>query len=99
MKSPSQSTVRRLTSDWQGEHERLQGRDHSARRFVCVWADGVCFRPRPDHDRQCILVLIGADETGRKELLAIGDSFRESAQGCKEMLIRPRYKKGLHVAP
>jgi transposase-like protein len=69
----SAATVRRLTSAWQGEHERWQDRDLSARRFVYVWADGVYFRPRLDHERQCVLVLIGADETGRKELLAIDE--------------------------
>ena len=34
-------------------------------------ADGVYFTPRLEQDRQCILVLIGADAQGRKELLAI----------------------------
>jgi putative transposase len=95
----SAATVRRLTSDWQGEHERWQGRDLSARRFVYIWADGVYFRPRLDHERQCILVLIGADETGRKELLAIDDGFRESTQSWKELLIRLRDQNGLKVAP
>lgn len=91
--------MRRLTSDWQNEHERWQERDLSARRFVYIWADGVYFQPRLDHDRQCILVLIGADETGKKELLAIDDGFRESAQSWKEMLVRLRDKNGLQTAP
>jgi transposase-like protein len=95
----SAATVRRLTTDWDAEHKRWQDRDLSARRFVYVWADGVYFRPRLDHERQCILVLIGADETGRKELLAIDDGFRESAQSWKEMLVRLRQKNGLEIAP
>jgi transposase-like protein len=72
--------VRRLVAAWQQEHERWQRRDLSRRRFVCIWADGVSFTPRLDHDRQCILVLIGADAHGHKELLAIEDGFRESAR-------------------
>ena len=32
-------------------------RDLSAKRYLDVWADGVCFAPRREHDRQCILVL------------------------------------------
>lgn len=95
----SAATVRRLTSDWQVEHERWQGRDLSTRRFVYIWADGVYFRPRLDHERQCVLVLIGADETGHKELLAIDDGFRESAQSWKEMLIRLRDRNGLQAVP
>lgn len=95
----SATTIRRLTADWQDEHKRWQDRDLSAKRFIYVWADGVYFRPRLDDDKQCVLVLIGADETGRKELLAIDDGFRESAQSWKEMLIRLRDKNGLKTAP
>jgi len=45
-----------------------------------LWADGVYFTPRLEHERQCLLVLIGADASGRKELLAVEDGFRESAK-------------------
>ena len=54
---------------WQEEHARWQKRDLSARRYVYLWADGVHFTPRLEHERQCLLVLIGADAQGRKELL------------------------------
>jgi transposase-like protein len=74
----SASTVRRLVASWQQEHERWQRRDLGTRRYAYIWADGVYFTPRLDHDRQCILVLIGADADGRKELLAIEDGYRES---------------------
>ena len=67
----SPATVRRLTEGWQDEHERWQKRDLSARRYVYLWADGVYFTPRLEHERQCLLVLIGADASGRKELLAV----------------------------
>ncbi len=93
----SASTVRRLVASWQQEHERWQGRDLSTRRYVYVWADGVYFTPRLDHDRQCILVLIGADADGRKELLAIEDGYRESAQSWRELLLRLRDENGLAI--
>ncbi len=67
----SATTGRRLTEAWQEEHRRWQERALSVRRYVYVWADGVGFTPRLDHDRQGLLVLIGADASGRKELLAI----------------------------
>ena len=76
----SAATIRRLVAAWQDEHQRWQGRDLSAKRYVYVWVDGVYFAPRLEHDRQCILVLIGADAGGKKELLAIEDGFRESEQ-------------------
>ena len=95
----SASTVRRLVATWQQEHERWQGRDLSTRRYVYIWADGVYFTPRLDHDRQCMLVLIGADAHGKKELLAIDDGYRESTQSWRELLLRLRDENGLAVPP
>ena len=95
----SATTVRRLTEGWQEEHARWQKRDLSARRYVYLWADGVYFTPRLEHERQCLLVLIGADASGRKELLAIEDGFRESAQSWRELLLRLRDENGLVLDP
>src|SRR4051812_20505240 len=95
----SATTVRRLTESWQEEHEHWQKRDLSARRYVYLWADGVYFTPRLEHERQCLLVLIGADATGRKELLAIEDGWRESAQSWREVLLRLRDENGLVLEP
>jgi transposase-like protein len=95
----SATTVRRLTEAWQDEYERWQKRDLSARRYVYLWADGIYFTPRLEHERQCILVVIGADAQGRKELLAIEDGFRESAQSWRELLLRLRDQNGLALDP
>jgi putative transposase len=95
----SAATVRRLTEAWQEEHARWQRRDLSARRYAYLWADGIYFTPRLDHERQCLLVLIGADASGRKELLAIEDGFRESAQSWRELLLRLRDENGLALGP
>ncbi len=95
----SAAAVRRLTEAWQEEHARWQRRDLSARRYVYLWADGVHFTPRLDHERQCLLVLIGADARGRKELLAVEDGFRESAQSWRELLLRLRDENGLALDP
>ena len=91
--------MRRLTEAWQEEHARWQKRDLSARRYVYLWADGVYFTPRLEHERQCLLVLIGADASGRKELLAIEDGYRESAQSWRELLLRLRDENGLVLDP
>ena len=95
----SASTVRRLTEAWQEEHARWQRRDLSARRYVYLWADGVHFTPRLEHERQGLLVLIGADASGRKELLAVEDGYRESAQSWRELLLRLRDENGLVLDP
>ncbi len=94
----SASTIARLKEVWQGELEHWRRRDLSARRYVYFWADGIYFSPRLDHDKQCILVIIGADELGRKELLAIADGYRESAQSWREVLLDLK-RRGLKVAP
>ena len=94
----SPSTVSRLKEVWQGEMERWQGHDLSARRYVYLWADGIYFQPRLDEGKQCICVIIGADEIGRKELLAITDGYRESAQSWREVLLDLK-RRGLVIAP
>jgi transposase-like protein len=93
----SSTTIRRLVATWQDEHERWQGRDLSTKRYVYVWADGVYFAPRLARDRQCILVLIGADASGRKELLAIDEAdHRAAAEDAFERFLakyQARYDK------
>jgi putative transposase len=88
----SAATVRRLTASRQEEHERWQKRDLSARHYVDLWADGVRFTPRLEHERQCLLVLIGADASGRKELLASRTAFarapRAGASSCSACATR-----------
>ena len=95
----SAATVRRLVADWQEEGERWQRRDLGTRRYVDLWADGVYFTPRLEQERQCVLVLIGADADGRKELLALEDGYRESAQSWRELLLRLRDENGLAAPP
>ena len=94
----SASTITRLKDVWQGELARWEKRDLSARRYLYFWADGIYFQPRMEHDKQCILVIIGADQWGRKELLAIADGYRESAQSWCELLLDLK-RRGLEVAP
>ena len=52
-----------------------------------------------EHDKQCILVIIGADQWGRKELLAIADGYRESAQSWRELLLDLKRRGNVEVAP
>jgi transposase-like protein len=74
----SATTITRLKADWWDDYERWSKRDLSARRYVYFWADGVYFSPRMDEDRQCILVIIGADEWGNKMIRPIDPSARSN---------------------
>jgi putative transposase len=94
----SSTTISRLKTDWWADYERWQRRDLSARRFVYVWADGVYFQPRMAEENQCVLVLIGADEWGRKEVLGLTDGYRESTQSWRELLLDLKHR-GLACAP
>jgi putative transposase len=94
----SASTITQLKADWWDDYERWSKRDLSARRYVYFWADGVYFTPRMDEDRQCMLVIIGADEWGNKDVLGLVDGFRESTQSWRELLVDLKHR-GLKVAP
>jgi transposase-like protein len=96
--SLSPSTVVRLKEDWFKDYGTWSQRSLAGKRYVYLWVDGVYFNIRLEDDRQCILVVIGATEDGNKELLAIVDGYRESAQSWKEILIDLR-KRGLKVPP
>ena len=61
-------------------------RDLSAKRHVYFWAGGVYFQPHLEHDKQCQLVVTGADEIGNKDIVGLSDGYRESEQSCFELL-------------
>jgi len=82
----SASTINRLTTAWQAEHERWAGRDLSALDYVYWWADGIHFRIRLEEDRLCCLVIIGVRPDGSKELVALTDGYRESTESWAELL-------------
>ena len=94
----SASTITRLKATWWDEYEAWRKRDLTGKRYVYIWADCVYFNPRLDDDRQCMLVIIGADEYGDKDVLGIMDGFRENAYNWRELL-RSLKKRGLTIAP
>ena len=96
-KGLSANTVSRLKKQWEDEHTEWRKRDLSDRRYVYWWADGVYSNVRMD-DRLCLLVIIGVTEQGRKELVAVEDGFRESADSWKTLLTGLR-ERGLTQAP
>lgn len=86
-KGLSATTISRLKADWWEDYQAWQKRDLRPRRFLYIWADGVYFKPRMAEERQCVLVIVGADEYGHKELLGMTDGFRESTQSWRELLL------------
>ena len=81
----SAATVSRLKKSWEADYRQWRQRDLSRRRYVYVWADGVYSNVRMD-DRLCLLVIVGSDDTGRKEVLAVVDGYRESEASWLEVI-------------
>jgi putative transposase len=94
----SATTITRLKAVWEQEHEAWSKRSLASKHYVYVWADGVHFTIRLEEGRQCILVLMGATADGQKELIAIGDGYRESEQSWKELLLDCK-ARGLEIEP
>jgi transposase-like protein len=93
----SSSTISRLKDIWQEDLERWQKRNLSHKRYAYIWADGIYCNVRME-DRQCILVIIGATEEGKKELLALESGIRESELSWTEILLDIKYR-GVKIAP
>lgn len=94
----SATTITRLKALWEQEHDEWSKRSLQDKEYVYVWADGVHTKIRLEEDRQCILVLMGATKDGKKELIAMTDGHRESAQSWKELLLDVK-RRGLTVPP
>jgi transposase-like protein len=94
----SASTIVRLKSVWEEEFQEWNKRSLEGKRYVYLWADGVHFNIRLEEDRLCILVLMGATEDGRKELIAVADGYRESEQSWKSLLLEVK-ARGLAIDP
>ncbi len=93
----SAQTISRLKNIWIEDLEQWQKRDLSHKRYVYIWADGIYCNVRMD-EKQCLLVIIGAAEDGKKELLALNSGFRESELSWTEVLLDLKHR-GLTAAP
>ena len=97
----SATNIVRLKASWQQEWAAWSKRSLADKYYVYVWADGIHFNVRLEdsgNNRQCILVLMGATEEGKKELIAITDGYRESTQSWRELLLDVK-KRGLSQSP
>ena len=82
----SATTITRLTAQWQNEAKSFAERDLSDTDFVYLWVDGIHLKVRLEQEKLCLLVMIGVRADGRKELVALTDGFRESAESWADLL-------------
>ncbi len=85
-KGLSSSTITKLTETWQAEARAFAERDLSGVDYVYLWADGIHVNVRLDEQKLCLLVMIGVRADGRKELIALTDGYRESAESWADLL-------------
>jgi transposase-like protein len=98
VKGLSSTNIVRLKECWEQEYRDWLKKDLSEKTYVYIWADGVYFNVRLGDERPCVLVIIGALENGKKEILAIHDGQRESKISWKEV-IQNLKSRGLKKAP
>ncbi len=97
----SATNIVRLKRQWELDYQQWAKRDLSSKRYVYFWADGIYFNVRLEeagNDRQCILVIMGALEDGKKEMVAVLDGYRESKESWRGVL-RDLKRRGLKEVP
>lgn len=97
----SAANIVRLKRIWETEYREWTKKDLTGKHYVYFWADGIHFNVRledRDNKRQCFLVIIGALQDGRKELVGLLDGFRESTASWRELLLDLK-QRGLEDAP
>ena len=94
----SSTNVVRLKEGWKKDYDAWTQRDLTGKKYVYMWADGIYFKVRLDRDRPCMLVLMGALQDGKKELVAILDGHRESKASWLTVL-QGLKRQGLTTGP
>lgn len=97
-KNLSPNVISNLKASWQNEYQEWNQRDLSLRHYVYWWVDGIYLQARMEDAKDCVLVIIGVNEHGKKELIAIEDGYRESKESWQSLL-RDLKKRGLNKGP
>ena len=85
-KGLSSSVVTKLTEQWKAEQRVFAEHDLSDVDYAYLWADGIHVNIRLEEHKLCLLVMIGVRADGRKELVALADGYRESAESWADLL-------------
>jgi transposase-like protein len=84
----SPSTISRLNTQFKGEYDDWLTSSLAALPIVYVWVDGIYLKAGLGDERACLLVILGADVTGKKHLLALEEGYRESKESWLVVLRR-----------
>ena len=82
----SAPVITKLTEAWKAEQRAFAARDLSGVDYVYLWVDGIHVNIRLEEHKLCLLVMVGVRADGRKELVALTDGYRESAESWADLL-------------
>ncbi len=95
----SSSTISDMLKAWQEQYDEWNRRSLEGKKYAYIWADGVHLKVRlGNQPKVSLLVIIGATETGEKELVGIYSGYRESTESWADFL-RDLRCRGLTIAP
>lgn len=84
----SPSTISRLNAGFKAKYEDWTKSSLASLPIVYVWVDGIYIKAGIADERACLLVVMGADVSGKKHLLALEEGYRESKESWLGVLSR-----------
>jgi transposase-like protein len=82
----SATSITRLKGEWQGEFATWRQRSLKEHQYLYLWVDGVYLRAGLEEDKMALLCVVGLNEQGDKELLAMLPGYRESTESWAGVL-------------
>lgn len=80
----SASTIVRLKEQWEKDYEQWKERPLE-KEYLYVWADGIYPKGGPIEETLALLVVVGVNRQGQKQLLAIEEGYRESEDSWSDV--------------
>lgn len=81
----SSSSIIRLKEEWQKEYDEWKVRKLES-VYAYIRVDGVYLKAGHEKEKTALLVVLGVNSNGEKELLNIEEGYRESKESWKEVL-------------
>lgn len=94
----SPAVISRLKAQWLDEYQAFLKQDLSNKQYVYWWVDGLYVQARMEAEKTCLLVIVGVNAKGEKELVTLTDGFRESKESWLEVL-HDLQERGLKQGP
>ena len=82
----SPASIVRLKEQWAQDYTAWKDRSLADHQYAYLWADGLYLKAGPETEHIAVLIVIGVREDGHKELLAMVEGYRESAESWRDVL-------------